>query len=87
MRKLKKCYIEITSVCNLACTFCPPTQRQKTFLSVDDFRMRLEQIQGYVGIAGAEGSSYSFSPDNHTGLSGRYLVPYKYADGAFAPAK
>jgi len=48
MRKLKKCYIEITSVCNLACTFCPPTQRQKTFLSVDDFRMRLEQIQGYA---------------------------------------
>ncbi|MFS0727002.1 radical SAM/SPASM domain-containing protein [Paenibacillus sp. 1P07SE] len=48
MRKLKKCYIEITSVCNLACTFCPPTAREKSFISTDDFRRRLEQIQGYT---------------------------------------
>ncbi|WP_020620295.1 radical SAM/SPASM domain-containing protein [Paenibacillus daejeonensis] len=48
MKKLKKCYVEITSVCNLACTFCPPTERQKTFISVEDFRLRLEQIRGYA---------------------------------------
>ncbi|MGE0851526.1 MAG: ABC transporter substrate-binding protein [Hyphomicrobiaceae bacterium] len=48
-------------------------------------RDALEKIQGYVGIAGAEGSAYGFSPTNHTGLTGKYLVQYKYADGAFAP--
>lgn len=37
MKKFKKFYLEITSVCNLACSFCPPTERQKQFISVEDF--------------------------------------------------
>lgn len=48
MKQLKKCYVEITSVCNLSCTFCPPTERQKTFISLEDFRQRLEQIRDYT---------------------------------------
>lgn len=40
--------MEITSVCNLACSFCPPTERQKQFLSVDDFSKRLDQIKPHT---------------------------------------
>lgn len=48
MKKFKKFYLEITSVCNLACSFCPPTERQKQFISTADFVKRLEQIKPHT---------------------------------------
>ena len=48
MKRFKKFYIEITSACNLACSFCPPTKRQKEFISVEDFAERLDQIKPYT---------------------------------------
>ncbi|WP_080839112.1 radical SAM/SPASM domain-containing protein [Cohnella massiliensis] len=48
MKKFKKFYIEITSVCNLACTFCPQTKRQANFIKTDAFVHRLEQIKPYA---------------------------------------
>ncbi|RJE90223.1 radical SAM protein [Paenibacillus sp. 1011MAR3C5] len=48
MKKFKKFYIETTSICNLSCTFCPPTQRAKGFLSVEDFSRTLDQIKPYT---------------------------------------
>ncbi|MFE8701989.1 radical SAM/SPASM domain-containing protein [Cytobacillus sp. FJAT-54145] len=48
MKKFKKFYLEITSICNLACSFCPPTERQKQFISVDDFSKRLDEIKPYT---------------------------------------
>ncbi|OLO26369.1 radical SAM protein [Alkalihalophilus pseudofirmus] len=48
MKKFKKFYLEITSVCNLACSFCPPTERQKQFISVEDFSKRLDQIKPHT---------------------------------------
>ncbi|TKI12468.1 radical SAM protein [Bacillus wiedmannii] len=48
MKKFKKFYLEITSVCNLACSFCPPTERQKQFISVEDFAKRLDQIRPHT---------------------------------------
>ncbi|XID94824.1 radical SAM/SPASM domain-containing protein [Paenibacillaceae bacterium WGS1546] len=48
MRKFKKFYIEITSVCNLACSFCPPTKRQASFIQVEAFSRTLDQIRGYA---------------------------------------
>lgn len=48
MKKFKKFYIEVTSVCNLACTFCPPTKREKSFIAIDDFKKRLEQIKPHT---------------------------------------
>ena len=41
-------YLEITSVCNLACTFCPPTLRPKQFISIDDYAKRLDQIKPHT---------------------------------------
>ncbi|MBP2000368.1 radical SAM protein with 4Fe4S-binding SPASM domain [Paenibacillus shirakamiensis] len=48
MKKFKKFYIETTSVCNLACTFCPPTKRQANFLKIEDFKTTLRQIKPYT---------------------------------------
>ncbi|MDC3417648.1 radical SAM/SPASM domain-containing protein [Aquibacillus salsiterrae] len=48
MKKFKKFYLEITSICNLACSFCPPTIREKQFISVEDFAKRLDQIKPYT---------------------------------------
>lgn len=44
MKTFKKVYIEITSVCNLACSFCPPTERAKGLIKVDQFNKILEEI-------------------------------------------
>lgn len=48
MRKFKKFYIEITSVCNLSCTFCPPTERKANFIKLDAFTQILDEIKPYA---------------------------------------
>jgi radical SAM protein with 4Fe4S-binding SPASM domain len=48
MKTFKKFYIETTSICNLSCTFCPPTQRAKGFISVADFTKTLDQIKPHT---------------------------------------
>ncbi len=48
MKTFKKFYIETTSICNLSCTFCPPTQRAKGFISVEDFTKTLDQIKPHT---------------------------------------
>ncbi|WP_096201702.1 radical SAM/SPASM domain-containing protein [Bacillus sp. FJAT-45350] len=47
-KRFKKFYIEITSICNLACSFCPPTKRAYKFIEVDAFRNILDQIKPYT---------------------------------------
>jgi radical SAM protein with 4Fe4S-binding SPASM domain len=48
LKTFKKVYIEITSVCNLACTFCPPTERKANFIKLDDFNKTLDQIKPHT---------------------------------------
>ncbi|MEB3100503.1 radical SAM/SPASM domain-containing protein [Ferviditalea candida] len=48
MKTFKKVYIEITSVCNLACSFCPQTGRQANFIKVDTFAHTLNQINRHT---------------------------------------
>ena len=48
MKKFKRVYLEITSVCNLACSFCPPTERKANFIKPEDFERRLEQIKPHT---------------------------------------
>lgn len=48
MKTFKKIYIEITSVCNLACTFCPQTARQANFIKLDTFNNILDQIKPHT---------------------------------------
>ena len=45
---LKKAYLEITDVCNLQCSFCRGTTREKGFLSVERFRAAAEKLRPYT---------------------------------------
>lgn len=48
MKRFKKLYIEITNVCNLACDFCPQTQRKPEFMKIEVFDKILDQIKPYT---------------------------------------
>ena len=48
MKTFKKVYIEITSVCNLACSFCPPTSRKANIIKLDAFNNILDQIKPHT---------------------------------------
>ncbi len=41
-------YVEITSVCNLACSFCPPTSRKANIIKLDAFNNILDQIKPHT---------------------------------------
>ena len=45
MKKFKKFYIEITNICNLACSFCPETKRKLKFMNIEMFNKILDQIK------------------------------------------
>ena len=43
--RFKRIYIEITSSCNLTCSFCQETKRDKRFMSIDEFSHVIEQVK------------------------------------------
>lgn len=45
---LKRVYLEITNVCNQNCPFCPKTTRQEQFLTLENFKLVLEKLQGHT---------------------------------------
>ena len=45
---LRKAYLEITNICNLACSFCPGTKREKRFVSVEEFRTLAEKLRPHT---------------------------------------
>ncbi len=44
----KKVYLEITNVCNMNCSFCHKTRRQKKFLSVNEFSFLAKKIRPFT---------------------------------------
>ena len=48
MKKLKKVYIEITNQCNLSCSFCAKTKREKRFITKTDFEIILNKLTNYT---------------------------------------
>ena len=48
MKKYKRVYIEITNVCNLSCSFCPKTNRNKAFLNVENFKKVLKEVKPFT---------------------------------------
>lgn len=44
----KKCYIEITNICNRSCSFCPKTSRSPAFMEMPLFEKILNSLQGYT---------------------------------------
>ncbi|MFA5603365.1 MAG: SPASM domain-containing protein [Bacilli bacterium] len=47
-KRFKKIYIEITNVCNLSCTFCPPTNRLKKYMELEDFEYIIDEVKKYT---------------------------------------
>lgn len=45
---LRKAYLEITNICNLACSFCPGTKREKAFIEEADFRILAEKLRPHT---------------------------------------
>ena len=45
---LEKIYLEITNVCNMDCSFCHKTARQKKLLSEEEFEILTDKLQGKV---------------------------------------
>ncbi|SMB78779.1 radical SAM additional 4Fe4S-binding SPASM domain-containing protein [Desulfonispora thiosulfatigenes DSM 11270] len=48
MKKFKRIYLEITNICNLKCSFCPPTNRKQEYITIDNFKKILNQINKYT---------------------------------------
>lgn len=48
MKKFKKFYVELTSKCNLACTFCPPTHRATNYITIEQFTHTLDEIKPHT---------------------------------------
>ena len=46
--RFKRIYIEITSACNLNCSFCQETLRKSHFMSVSEFAHVIEEIKPYT---------------------------------------
>lgn len=44
--RFDKVYLEITNVCNLACSFCGLTRKERSFMSRENFIRALEGIEG-----------------------------------------
>lgn len=45
---IDRCYLEITNICNLNCVFCPKNERKKKKLSLVEFDMLTDRLQGEI---------------------------------------
>ena len=43
-----KIYLEITNVCNLACSFCAGTTRKKHFMTREEFEFLVARLRPYT---------------------------------------
>ena len=46
--KFKRIYIEITNICNLKCSFCSNSKRNKKEMSIDEFKLVMSKINKYT---------------------------------------
>ncbi|MDP3465674.1 MAG: radical SAM/SPASM domain-containing protein [Sulfuricurvum sp.] len=46
--KFHRAYIEVTNVCGLACSFCPPKEQPTSTMSLEFFESILRQLQEYT---------------------------------------
>ncbi len=45
---LDKIYLEITNICNLDCSFCHKTARQKRIMTLDEFNTLTDKLRGHA---------------------------------------
>ena len=47
MKRFNKIYLEISNVCNLSCTFCPGTKREKHIMTVYEFSALMPKLRPF----------------------------------------
>lgn len=47
MKTFKRIFIEISNHCNLSCSFCPPSHRDKRAMKVREFETVLQKLKGH----------------------------------------
>ena len=47
-KRFKQVYVEVTNICNLDCSFCPKTKREKEMMSLSNFRQVIEEVSPYT---------------------------------------
>ncbi len=47
-KRFNKVYIEITNVCNLNCSFCTPCDRQKRFMTKEEFDIITDKVKPFT---------------------------------------
>jgi len=47
-KRFKQVYVEITNICNLDCSFCPKTKREKGMMSLSSFKQVIEEVSLYT---------------------------------------
>ena len=47
---ISRCYLEITNICNLNCLFCPKTDREKAYLTIDEFDALTDKLIGEINF-------------------------------------
>lgn len=48
MKRFRKIYLEISNICNLNCSFCPGTKRQKKAMTEAEFRALLPKLRPWT---------------------------------------
>ncbi len=49
-KRFKKIYVEITNICNLKCSFCPETNREKKYMEIESFENILKKVKPYTNL-------------------------------------
>lgn len=49
-KNFRKIYIEIINICNLKCSFCPEGKREKSYMSIENFKEVINKIKGYTKL-------------------------------------
>ena len=47
---ISRCYLEITNICNLNCLFCPKTDREKAYLTIEEFNTLTDKLIGEINF-------------------------------------
>ena len=47
---ISRCYLEITNICNLNCLFCPKTDREKAYLTIEEFNTLTDKLKGEINF-------------------------------------
>ena len=48
MKRFRKVYLEISNICNLSCSFCPGTKREKRAMTEEQFHLLLPKLRPWT---------------------------------------